>query len=110
MKMATVLTFPERNKGRKRRCNSMDAAGCLSLLIADRDGDEIPTNVQRIDEPTGRLLPSRSDELLFALCIWQVLEPSQKERIEATLRPLAYSGRASDEGALKLYNMLKRRW
>lgn len=107
--MGTILAFPERNKGRKRRCRSMDAAGCLTLMIMDRDGGEIPSNVQRLDGPKGHALPERSLELLFILTVWGVLAPEQKESVEQTLRVMAYSSNA-DPNALKLYNLVTGRF
>jgi hypothetical protein len=69
----------------------MDAAGFLSLLLLERDGEAIPANVQRFDEPDGAELPSRSPALMLAMLLFDALSAKQRDRIRQTVRGLAYS-------------------
>lgn len=103
--MSDVLPFPQKNKGRVRKIRSMDAAGLLSLMIMERDGEAVPENVERFDEPGGADLPDRSPELLLATFIWQVLTVEQQDRILSPLRCMAYS-KLPDPYALQIYNLL----
>jgi hypothetical protein len=69
----------------------MDAAGFLSLLLLERDGEAIPANVQRFDEPDGAELPSRSPALMLAMLMFETLPAKKRDRIRQTVRGLAYS-------------------
>jgi hypothetical protein len=105
---AAILAFPPRNHGRVRKTRSMEAAGLLSMLLLERDGELIPANVQRIDEPEGFALPARSPELLLALLIFATLPEQQQERVRRAIRCAAYNGKA-DYCAIKLNNALNGR-
>ena len=100
-----VLTFPQRNKGRVRRSDSMDAAGFLTLMLMDREGKAIPQNVQRFDEPDGPDLPARSPEILFLLLLWSELPAKRRERIRKTIQSAAYD-RSPDPCFVQLRNLL----
>jgi hypothetical protein len=86
----------------------MSAAGFLSLLLMEREGEAIPDNVQRFDEPEGPLLPERSPELLLALLLYAQLSPKKRDSIRSAIRGLAY-GEVLDPAALQLNNLLSRR-
>ena len=103
----TILRFPDRGGGRHRAVG-MDAAGFLSLLLLERDGEAIPTNVRRLDEPTGGTLPSRTPELLLAMLVWSELPARGKENIRRAIRCMAYADKA-DPSAIQLNNLLSRR-
>jgi len=103
----TILPFPDRGGGRHREVG-MDAAGFLSLLLLDRDGEAIPTNVQRFDEPEGGTLPSRTPELLLAMLVWSELPAKRKENVRRAIRCMAYADKA-DPSAVQLNNLLSRR-
>jgi hypothetical protein len=105
---SNVLAFPERNKGRKRRSASIDAAGKLSLLLLERDGETVSEKVQLIEEPNGPECPPKSPELLFSILIWGALSAEQRESVKATARRMAYDGQA-DPCALQLHNMLSKK-
>jgi hypothetical protein len=104
----TVLPFPEGHVKRKRARRGMGGAGYLTLSIMEHEQGPVPANVQRIDEPDGPQLPSRSVELLFATIIWATLPDEQKERVLKNVRCLAYHDRP-DECARQLHNFLARR-
>lgn len=106
--MSDVLAFPRRDKGRVRKRRSMDAAGLLSLMIMERDGEAVPENVERFDQPDGAELPKRTADLLFATLIWNVLSVEQQDRIRSTLRTMAY-GSPADGYGLQLHNLLTGR-
>jgi hypothetical protein len=86
----------------------MDAAGLLSLLLMDRDGEPIPANVERFDG-YGAEQPSKSPELLFALLIWSVLTANQQDRIRRQLRGMVYCSKEPNAYAVQLHNMLEGR-
>lgn len=106
---AAVLPFPERHGDRPvQREIGMDAAGFLRLLLLDREGEPIPANVRRFDEPNGAKSPNRSPELLLALCIWNALPAKQRESVKSVVRGMAYS-EPFDPDAVMLNNLLNRR-
>jgi hypothetical protein len=84
----------------------MDAAGFLSLLLLERDGQPIPAKVARFDEPKGPTLPDRSPELLLAMLLWCELSPQKQARIKRAVRCMAYAD-PPDPCALQLRNMLR---
>jgi hypothetical protein len=104
---SNVLPFPQTKRALWHRSRGMDAAGYLSLLQLEREGEAFPANVQRLDEPNGAALPERSPELLLALLIWDSLPAKQRERVKQSLRCLAY-GKPADPCAVKLNNLLNR--
>jgi hypothetical protein len=88
----------------------MEAAGLLTLLIRDRDGEPIPPNVHRLDEPKGAATyPDQSPALLLALLIWGELPPKKQERIRDLLRCMAYGPKHPDRSAVQLHNLLSGR-
>jgi hypothetical protein len=103
--MNDVLTFPQKNQRRIRKSRSIDAAGLLSLMVMERDGETVPDNVERFDRPGNSELPGRSAELLLATFIWQVLTAEQQDRILSSLRHMAYRS-YPDQHALQIYNLL----
>ena len=102
---ATILQFPQTKRAPRRRGNSVEAAGLLSLLLLDRDGKPTPDNVQRFDEPAGATLPEKSPALLFALLLWSELPDAKQQRIRQQLRYMAY-GAKPDPMAVQLHNLL----
>lgn len=107
---ATILPFPQ-SPSAVRRHNRTEGltttAGLLSLLLLDRDGEPIPANVQRFDEPEGAQLPERSPELLLCLLIFNGLPQKRRDQIRRGVRALAYSGRP-DPVVVSLNNMLRQ--
>jgi hypothetical protein len=103
-----VLPFPQTRRAIRHYETGMDAAGFLSLQLLERDGGKIPANVQRFDEPEGKVIPSQSPELLFALLVWNALPRQKKEGVKATVRVLAYEQNASP-AAVQLNNLLNGR-
>ncbi len=87
----TVLPFPQTKRALRHYRSGMDAAGFLSLLLLERDGEAIPANVQRFDEPDGASLPDRMPELLLAVLIWSGLPTKQRDRIQYIVRGMAYA-------------------
>jgi hypothetical protein len=106
---SNLIAFPERNKGRKRRCRSMDAAGDLSLLLLDRDGEAAPENVERIVEPEGATVPAPSAALLLGIAVLAVLTDDQKRQVRSTLRVMALGDTNPSPEAIELHNLLSGR-
>lgn len=102
----TVLPFPQTRVTRRRVRSSMEAAGFLSLLLLDREGEAIPTNVQRIDEPDGMELPDRSPTLMLAVLIFEALPAKKRERIRRIVRGMAYAQDPLPD-AVRLHNVLR---
>jgi hypothetical protein len=84
----------------------MDAAGFLSLLLWDREGEPVPPNVQRFDEPDGPTFPSREPVFILAMLIWEGLPAKQRDRITRLVRGMAYSKHPIPE-AVQLHNVLR---
>jgi hypothetical protein len=103
--MSDVLTFPQTQKALKRRRKGMGAAGLLTMMIMERDGEAVPENVARFDQPDGAELPNKSAELLLATLLWSVLTAEQQDQILSSLRMMAY-GNPVDRDALQLHNLL----
>ena len=94
---AAVLPFPKYG-GRKRRAEGMGAAGLLSLLLLEREGESIPANVERIDKPQEAL--TRSPELLLALAVFGSLPKRQRDRVQSTIRCLAYGANRNPDAVM----------
>jgi hypothetical protein len=104
----TILPFPQTKRALRHGRTNTQAAGFLSLLLMEREGEAVPANVQRFDEPDGPILPDRSPQLLLALLLWSQLPATKKERVKQTLRCMVY-GDNPDPDALRLHNLLGRR-
>jgi hypothetical protein len=101
---ATVLPFPQTKRAIRHYETGMDAAGLLSLLLMDREGEPAPENVKRFD----RLDESRADEFdkaMLSLLVFSVLTPKQKERIRSAVRCQAY-GTDANGSVIRLHNIL----
>ena len=107
--MDSVLPFPPHRakRGRKRKREGMEAAGFLTLMLMDRDGEDIPANVQRMDEPQGETMPERTPELLLALMLWGELSARKRESICQQARCMAYATKP-DPAAVQLHNLLRK--
>ena len=101
-----VLPFPQTTRVLDHYSSSMDTAGFLTLLLWDREGEPIPSNVQRIDEPGGPTFPSRGPAFLLAMLIWEGLPDERRERIKCLVRGMAYSEHPIPE-AVQPHNALK---
>lgn len=106
--MSAVLSFPQTAKAKRLYHSRMDGAGFLRLLLMEREGEALPENVQRIDEPDGVTHPEKSATLLLALLVMQQLPKAKQEALKATLRCMAY-GRRPDPCAVQLLNVLNGR-
>jgi hypothetical protein len=84
----------------------MDAAGLLSLLLLDREGESAPENVRRIDNLDETAPPPRSVERMLLLLIFSALPPKKRESIKRLARCAAY-GQDADAVAVELHNLLK---
>lgn len=104
----TVLPFPQTARALRRRRTGMSASGYLSLLLMEREGEAIPVNVVRFDEPDGVMLPTKSPELLMLLLIFSQLPSAKQDHIKKTIRCMAYDGRP-DAIWVQLNNVLNRR-
>ena len=105
---ATILPFPPTRRRVRKRHYVDHGAGFLTLQLLERDGEAIPANVQRIDEPDGPQLPERSPDLLLALFVWGELSAKKRDKIKGHLRCLAYRDQP-DPCAVRLLNLLNRR-
>lgn len=103
--LPNVLPFPVRNTGRIRRSRSMMSAGKCALLIIEREGEDAPANVVRIDVPKPPAPVERSPMLLLTLCLYFEASAKAREGIKRNLRGMAYSG---DEDAIALLAFLRR--
>ena len=106
--MNDVLPFPQTRKALKHHETGMSAAGFLSLLLLDRDGQTVPANVQRFDEPEGPMLPERTPAFMLMMLIFEGLPKPQRDRIRQIIRGLAYSEHPLPE-AVQLHNALRMR-
>jgi hypothetical protein len=106
---SNLIAFPERNKGRKRRCRGMEAAGDLSLLLLDRDGEPAPENVERIVEPEGVTTPPPSAALLLGIVVLSVLTDKQKQAVRSAVRVMALGDKNPLPEATQLHNLLSGR-
>jgi hypothetical protein len=84
----------------------MDAAGDLSLLLLDRDGESIPPNVTRLFLPAWpeKALPERTPTLLLAALIYEQISQRRRAAIRRIVRQLAFQG---DQSAGQLLNLLR---
>jgi hypothetical protein len=103
--MATVLPFPRTATALRRRREGVGAMGLTSLMLLERDGEVIPANVQRFDQPQGVSPPEKSPELLLGLLLWSELTPKKQERIRQQLRLMAYVA-DPDPMSLRLHSLL----
>ncbi len=104
---ASVLQFPQRNKGRVRKTQSIEAAGDLALMLMDRDGEKFPANVARLCVADSEPLPSRSPELLLGLLMFAQLPTARRNAVRSAVRCAAYGGTASAAVATQLHNALR---
>lgn len=102
---SNVLAFPERNKGRIRRSQSIEAAGEISLRMLARDGEAQPPNVKRLDwhGNDDDSLPERTPALLLALCIFYGLSAKRREDVREKLRSYAFDYDRSAAQLLRLF-------
>lgn len=104
----TVLPFPQTKKALRLYSSGMDAAGLLSLLLMDRDGEQIPGNVERFDEPNGPSMPPRTPSFILAMLMFETLPATQRKRVRTLVRGMAYAQDAHPE-AIQLHNALRLR-
>ena len=57
---AVILRFPQTQRAIRHYETGMNAAGLLSLLLLDREGETTPANVERIDGSDNAALPAQS--------------------------------------------------
>lgn len=105
---ATVLPFPQTRNALCHYRTNMAAAGFLSLLLLEREGEAVPGNVQRFDEPNGTGLPAPSPELMLGLLILEALPAKQREQVGRRLRCMAYANPPIAD-AVRLNNALQGR-
>lgn len=101
----TVLAFPQRNKGRIRNSHSIFSMGRCIMSRLEADGETIPANVARFDQPKPPSPVTRSPVMLLAICLYFEASPKARESIRRSLSLLAYDG---DEDATALLAFLKR--
>jgi high-affinity K+ transport system ATPase subunit B len=101
-----VLCFPPVKKGRRRHSKSMDAAGDLTLLLLERDGELIPGNVVRLKYPNWpeTRVPEITPALFLALMVYEQLSQRRRQSILRMTRFLAFEG---DRAAAKVQNLLR---
>jgi len=102
---ATLLQFPQRDKGRIRKRSGLQSTGRLVLGAMQHHGEEIPANVVCIDQPNGpeHGMVERSDQVLLAICVYAVLSDEQKDSILRQLKFLAVNG---DPSAQRVWNTI----
>jgi hypothetical protein len=106
--MSNVLPFPQTARAIGHYNSGMDAAGLLSLLLLDRDGEPPPENVRRFDNLDVQKEPiAQSPELMLALLAWGALPKKKRDSIRSTVRCEAYGSRAGP-AAVGLHNLLSR--
>lgn len=100
-----ILPFPQ-TKRALRHCNSgMDAAGFLSLLLITRDGEAIPANVVRFDEPDGPKLPENTPALMLALALYAAMPKHTRESVESQIRCMAFA-QSAGPSVRQLFHLL----
>jgi hypothetical protein len=87
----------------------MEAAGDLSLLLLDRDGEPAPENVERIVEPEGVTTPPPSAALLLGIVVLSVLTDKQKQAVRSAVRVMALGDKNPLPEATQLHNLLSGR-
>jgi len=84
-----VLPFPQRNKGRIRKTQSIEAGGELMLNNMARLGEDEPVNIERI-RPLPEPSPiERSPALLLAITIWATVPADRQDEVRGQIRYIA---------------------
>lgn len=114
---ATVLQFPERNKGRKRHSNSAWSCGRAAMIALERNGGKIAPSVTSIRpncrapfETRRNEIPTRTPELAFALAIFGALTSEQQRTVRmvlVTMQERTAELRMDDRSAELVLNMLR---
>lgn len=78
---ATLLQFPQRNKGRVRKSGSLQAMGEYSLRACERE----PANVERLDDRREVDTDQGQLALLLAATVFSALPKTKKATLRRTL-------------------------
>lgn len=84
-----VLPFPQRNKGRIRKTQSIEAAGELILNHMARLGEAEPVNIARIRSMPEPTPIERSPAMLLAITIWASIPADKQADLRAQIRYIA---------------------
>lgn len=95
-----VLPFPQRNKGRIRKTQSIEASGEFILNHMAQLGEPKPVNIERI-RPLPEPSPiERSPELLLAITIWASVPADRQADLRRQIRYIASAERCPHALAL----------
>lgn len=103
---SNVLPFLQTKRALRHYNTGMSAAGDLSLLLLDREGEAIPAIVTRVAEPNGPEMPPPNAALMLAVLMLEALPAKQRERVRRIVRGMAYSEQPP-EAAIQLHNVLR---
>jgi len=102
--MGTLLQFPERDRGRKRRRKSLSAMGDCSLFW---NNAPVPPNVARLAAARNKAgFDDAELSLLLSLGIFAVLTPEQQKSLRGQLRELDLGH--GDQRAAVILDMIGR--